>query len=146
MKLKRILLLALMALTINTSMQSCSGGKFVFVTKYSQPIVDQLNITAEKTSVLYLGIIDAEDKTFAKHEAKYTEVGNLLTDLLAKERSRPKNKAIVYQANTALTLFNKYREEHRAKGTITTSMARVYNSYMRTAYNAWKTSERSLNK
>lgn len=144
--MKKAILSLILAFSLCAGMDSCVGSKVVFVPSYDATVVTQLENVVQKTETMYLTMKDAPNKSYNNYLTQYTDILGTLYSLKSKEELRPKSKAIVTIADNALTHFEKYMNEHKAKGNISAGEIQVYLDYMRSWFHPWLVAEKSLNK
>ena len=138
--------IALIALSLAYSQESCVGSKVVLNARYDSVFISRVDGMKSLTASLYSNIQASPDKSFATHKPAYQAIDTGLAVLVADEANRSKNKAIAYQAQTTLEMFRTYAKEHESKGSVANTQAKVYAKYLSDIFDIWLKTERSLNK
>lgn len=126
--MKRILLFLFIATIV-----SC---KVAFVPTKSQTALDMIQqIQQDANNAFYTSVYD---------DATYSKGSDGIDSLIAFDKSRAKANFILKQDDRIKTLFDKFRSEHRAKGSIVATEQDTYKTYFKSAIDARTISENAL--
>lgn len=126
--MKRILLFLLIATIV-----SC---KVTFVPTKSQTALDMVNqIQIDANNAFYTSSYD---------DAAYSKGSDGIDSLISFDKSRAKSGLILKQDNSIKTMFDRFRSEHKAKGSIIATEQDTYKAYFKSAIDARTISEQSL--
>lgn len=127
--MKRLFILLFVAAV----MVSC---KVTFVPTKSQTALDMIQqIQQDANTAFYTANYD---------EVAYSKASDDIDSLISFDKSRAKAGFILKQDDRIKTLFDEFRSEHKAKGSIGATEQDTYKSYFKSAIDARTISEQSL--
>ena len=106
-------------------------------------IVNVLDIQ-NSTNTLYSSIISSQNKSFSFYESDYLAIDSKIDSLVSVNKDRKYAQNIYKQAVILQTYFDKYTADHKNRGTLKTSEARVYKDYLQSFIKTILVSELSL--
>jgi hypothetical protein len=110
--------------------------KVTFVPTKSQTALDVIQqIQQDANNAFYTANYD---------EAAYSKASDDIDSLISFDKSRAKAGFISKQDDRIKTLFDEFRSEHKAKGSIGATEQGTYKSYFKSAIDARTISEQSL--
>lgn len=140
MKAKTLAILALVTFTINSCMT------VQLVPDYSETIEKQIIETQKLNEKLYVEMLAqaVAGRTYSSFEKQYIEIESNINSLFFQINNREKNADFVVMMSKLKDNFIQYKEEHKAKGTLTDGEVKIYLRYINDFYNPLLISEKAL--
>lgn len=135
--MKKILFLLIISATVFSCRVTFAPAKDASM------IVNVMDIQ-DKTNTLYDGIIASTDKSFDTYANEYTSLDRKIDSVVAMNKDRKNAGNIHKQASLLQTHFKRYAADHKNKGTLRDSEARVYRDYLQSFIKPILVSEFSL--
>jgi len=135
--MKKLLLFILLSATLFSCMIHLVPAKSPIA------LVSTQNIQKDIGS-LYDRIMVSSDKTWNTYALDYTAIDVEIDSLISYDKTRSNVSNIVHQVILLQSAFTEYEGEHKAKGRIATSEAKVYKSYLNSFIKPILISENSL--
>ena len=140
MKAKTLALLSLLLFMANSCMT------VQLVPDYSEAIEKQIIETQKLNEKLYVELLaqPIASRTYPSFEKQYLEIESNINSLFFQINNREKNADFVVMMSKLKDNFIQYKEEHKAKGTLTDGEVKIYQRYINDFYNPLLISEKAL--
>jgi hypothetical protein len=139
--LKKLTLFTAILLSISMVFASC---KVTWSPAPDASIATDISEGAKQTDALYLHVQEATDRSYDKFTEEYTAAESTINSIKLKNQDRPKSGTMLKIVDNLQQAFVKYKEEHKAKGKINVSEARLYGKYLQGHWAALWAAERQL--
>jgi hypothetical protein len=140
MKAKALTMLSLLLFSLNSCMT------VQLVPDYSETIEKQIIETQKLNEKLYMEMFAQPQakRTYDSFESRYLDVESNINSLFFQINNREKNADFVVMMSKLKDNFTQYKEEHKAKGTLTDGEVKIYLRYINDFYNPLLISEKAL--
>jgi len=137
-----ILLIGMMLIT--------SSCKVTFVPSYDSQIATQIDETAKTVDKFYLSMletttVDNDGRAYTKFTEQYVAIEAELNSLLNKNKIRPLNQNSTRICEITLQLWQKYKEEHKAKNKLSDGLIKLNQKTFNDLFYAMQVAEQGKN-
>jgi len=113
-----------------------SACKVTLVPKYDDKIAEQIEYVAKSIDKLYLTMLETTTeanggRAYNKFADRYISIEIELQSLLNKNKAREKNEETVKICEKTISMFEKYKNEHKKENTISDTDIKLNLEYLR---------------
>ena len=113
-----------------------SACKVLFVPKYDDKIAEQIEYVTKSVDRLYLTMLETSteangERAYSKFAEQYIAIEIELQSLLNKNKARTKNEETVKICEETISMFEKYKNEHKKENSISDADIKLNLEYLR---------------
>ncbi len=137
-------------LLFSISLLTITACKVTFVPAYDAQITQQIDQTAKAVDKFYLFMLettasDTIGRSFTKFSEQYINVEVEMNSLLNKNKIRPLNENSTRICEINLQLWQKYKEEHKRKNTLSDGVIKLNRKTFNDLFYAMQVAEEGKN-